>query len=429
MSDRQKIIAGIVFALTLFFQSPFASADGLSVTVTPPLIQLTIGPGDNWTSAIKVVNNNSYDVTYFSQVLDMEANGETGQSKFIPILGKPDPSLAASELARWITLPEKPITIKAGASADLQFSVRIPETAEPGGHYAAILVGTQPLGSTTKGSLMKVSTYVSSLIFVRIKGDVVESGRIREFTSDKTLYQTPKADFVLRFENLGNTHLKPEGDVTIYNMWGKQRGQVLINQDANFGNVLPKSIRRFEFSWEADENVFDIGRYSAVVTLAYGQDSKKNISATTYFWVVPVVPVATTIGTVTVFLILIAWFIRRYIRRALLLERERYGAIPMAHMTETRAPIMETIIEPLKEGVVDLRQVARGQKVPQIPASIPIQEIERGLSFGQFVKKYQLFFVFLLVLIICVVATWIYLSKVLIPERNYHIKSVTSQVE
>jgi hypothetical protein len=378
---------------------------------------------------LKIVNNNPYPVTYYAQVVDMEANGENGQSKFTPLIGPPDPALSSSELARWMAIPSAPITVRAGGSSDIPFTVRVPGNAEPGGHYAAILVGTQPLTGTSTGTQLRVSSFVSSLVFVRIKGDVIENGRIREFTSDQSLYQSPKANFVLRFENLGNTHLKPAGDVTIYNMWGKSRGKVFINQDSNFGNVLPKSIRRFEFSWEGEASVFDIGLYKAVVTLNYGQDEKKNISATTYFWVVPVVPVSITLGIFILFLLLLSWFIRRYIRRALVLERERMGILAPAQ-PQVQTPILEAMMEPIREGVVDLRKVAgRAQVTPVTAQALPQDAAITGLSAGEFVRKYKLFFAFILVLLLCVGGLWFYLEKVLIPERNYTIKSVISNDE
>jgi len=432
MTNRRHLfISALLFSLGLFSFATYSSADSaLSVTVTPPLFQLTIGPGESWTSALKIVNNNTYDVTYYAQVVDMQANGENGQSKFVPIIGPPDPALAASELARWMTISAAPITVKAGKTMDLPFTVKIPFNAEPGGHYAAILVGTQPLAGSSTGTQLKVSSYVSSLLFARVKGDVIETGRIREFVSDQGLYQTPNANFTLRFENTGNTHLKPEGNVTIYNMWGKERGKVLINQDSNFGNVLPKSIRRFQFSWEGEQSVFDIGRYSATVTLTFGQDEKKNISATTYFWVVPIVPVAMTLGTLVLFLLVLAWFIRRYIRRALELERERYGVALSVPMPEAPKPMLETMIEPLRVGVVDLRKVtAQPQTTTQSPMANEAITMQEGISLGEFLRKYKLFFAFVIILLVCVAGLWIYLEKVLVPERNFNINSVVSQEE
>src|SRR4051812_12587181 len=116
---RNIFFASLLSSFAIFLYAPFAGADNaLSVTVTPPLIQLTIGPGESWSSVLKIVNSNAYPVTYYAQVVDMEANGENGQSKFIPLIGPQDPALAASQLAGWMSIPSAPITVRAGTSGD-----------------------------------------------------------------------------------------------------------------------------------------------------------------------------------------------------------------------------------------------------------------------------------------------------------------------
>src|SRR5262249_28878105 len=132
---------------------------------------------------------------------------------------------------------------------------------------------------------------------------------------------------------------------------------------------------------------------------------KKNISATTYFWVVPVVPVSITLGAFLLFILLLAWFIRRYIRRALTLERERYGIAPTAQMP--KMPIFETMMEPLKEGVVDLRKVTgqaqtQSLSAPASQAASGMHQSQGSLTVRQFFNKYRLFFIFVLVLFVCI---------------------------
>ncbi len=448
MSSISKIThsAPALFAavLALLFVAPFTHAQSsLSVSVTPPLFQLTIGPGESWSSSIKVVNNNAYDVTYYTQLVDMEADGEEGQSKFTPLVDEVrDPSHQTFSLASWIEISGDPVVVPAGRSASIPFTVRVPDNAEPGGHYGAILVGTQPGSVDGSGATVKVSSFVSSLLFVRIKGDVIESGRIREFTTPATLYQTPKANFVLRFENTGNAHLKPEGEITIYNMWGKERGRMEINQGSgNFGNVLPKSIRKFEFAWEGESNPFDIGYYSAVVTLGFGEDGKQNVSAKTYFWIVPIVPLSVGLGLVVLFILLMTWFIRRYIRRSLALESARFGISTSVQVAHQVVPTIETLVEPLREGVIDLRAVAGGRKQSMenvaraqtmsqesIAASREVY-VARPLTLLQFIFKYRLFLLFVVVLVVGGVLAWRYFEKVLVPERHFEIRDVSIREE
>ena len=357
----KKRNVSVLLALVFLLFPPVTHATGsLSVSVTPPLFQLTIGPGESWSSVLKVVNNNPYDVTYYSQAVDFAPKGEDGTSTFIPIIEElNDPLKQAYSLASWLEISAAPVMVPAGGSGQIPFTVHVPMNAEPGGHYGAILVGTQPAGALkASGPLVKVSSYVSSLLFVRIKGDVSESGRIREFTAGKIFYQTPRVDLGLRFENIGNTHLRPEGDITIYNMWGKERGKILINQEnGNFGNVLPRSIRKFDFSWEGESGLFEVGPYSAVVTINYGEDGKKNVSAKTYFWVVPIIPLAIGVGTLLLTALLAMWLIRRYIHRTLSHERI-YASVthmPAHAMSEEAQGMHKVPTSEVKADVIDLR--------------------------------------------------------------------------
>jgi len=411
-----------------------AHADtSLSVSITPPLFQLSIVPGQTWRSSVKIVNNNQIPVTYYAHAVDFAASDESGNAQYIPLVDEAsDPERATYSLASWIDLPMPSVTIAAGSSADIPFTVSVPSNAEPGGHYAAILVGTQPAAPGEPGTLVNVSSYVSSLLLVQVGGNVVESGRIIEFSTSQELYQSPQADFALRFENTGNTHVKPQGNIVIYNMWGKQRGEVAINEDSgNFGNVLPKSIRKFDFSWHGDNDPFDIGLYSAVVTLSYGDDEKQSVSATTYFWVVPVIPVAIGLTILALFVFLASWFIRRYIRHALSLERVRLEA--SGAVLPAQEPAIEytaeVFMEPIREGVIDLRALAGGRAAAQSPDSPEYGKTEqtstaKRLNMLSFAWKYRLLALFLVSLIVGGFFVARFLSNVLVPQRDFQIKNV-----
>lgn len=388
----------------------------LSVSITPPLVQLSIGPGESWSSTLKVINSNDYDATFYADVVDFAASGEQGQGTFIPLVGGTSTGPLPYSLASWITLPDGPLTLKAGESGALPYTVHVPADAEPGGHYAAILVGTEEGGAKLDGPTMRVSSYVSSLFFVKIRGETVEQGRIREFRTADEVSGDASADLILRFENTGNTHLQPRGDITIYNMWGKERGQLFVNADSgNFGNVLPHSTRRFSFSWKGEDDLFDIGRYSAVVTLAYGDEGRQNVSAVAYFWVVPTGPVAITLGSIIAIVLALTWFIRRYIRRALALERERLGLATGATPAPAPALNVQVLIEPLREGVVDLRKA--GQQNPGVPA----------VTYRSLARRYALAFVFLALMIALIIGAGAYFHRVLVASRNFQITDVTIQ--
>lgn len=323
------IVIFIIGLLVVLFGYPISKAhafDKLTLTITPPLFQLAIGPGEVWQSSLKVVNTNPYDLTVYAGTMNFEAGGEEGQGRFVPILESDAGRVsmdgtrhdsAESSLAKWIEIAPDPIFISQGKSVDIPFIVRIPQNAEAGGHYAAILVGTRPANENQNGANVLVSSQVSSLFLARVNGDVREEGYIREFSVSRKFYEKPDIDFTLRFANTGNVHLKPQGEIAIFNMWGSEMGKIAINEKSDFGNVLPRSVRKFVFNWQRDLNFLEMGRFKAVAAISYGQDARQSVFRIVYFWILPSKPLLGFIISFLVFILIIIFLIRRYVKKSL----------------------------------------------------------------------------------------------------------------
>ena len=314
---KRYAATSIIILLMVLFGYPISKAhafEKLTLTITPPLFQMAIGPGEVWRSSLKIVNTNPYDLTVYAGTMNFEAGGEEGQGRFVPIL---ESDASSFSLAKWIEITPDPIFIPQGKSVDIPFTVRIPPEAEAGGHYAAILVGTRPQNENQNGANILVSSQVSSLFLVRINGDVREEGYIQEFKTDRKFYEKPDIDFILRFANTGNVHLKPQGEIAIFNLWGREMGKIMINEKSDFGNVLPRSARKFIFNWQRDFNILEAGRFKAVAVISYGEDARQNVSHVVYFWVLPGKPLLVTLISFLTFVLIIIFLIRRYVKRSL----------------------------------------------------------------------------------------------------------------
>lgn len=323
-------IAAIIIGLpAVLFGYPTGKAnafDKLTLTITPPLFQMAISPGEVWRSSLKIVNTNPYDLTVYAGTMNFEAGGEEGQGRFVPILESDASRVsmdgtrhdsAESSLAKWIEITPDQIFIPQGKSADVPFTVRIPPDAEAGGHYAAILVGTRPQNENANGANVLVSSQVSSLFLVRVNGDIREEGYIQEFRTSRTFYENPDIDFILRFANTGNVHLKPQGEIAIFDMWGREMGKISINEKSDFGNVLPRSARKFIFNWQRESNILEVGRFKAVAAISYGEDARQNISRVVYFWILPGKPLLVIAISFLAFILIIIFLIRLYVKKSL----------------------------------------------------------------------------------------------------------------
>ncbi len=386
------LLSGIT---TVFAQTP---GQAQTLSVSPTLFQMTANPSQVWSSEIRVINVNDYPITVYPQVVNFAPSGESGQGDLIPIFAS---ETKGQTLAEWVTLSSTSVVIAPQQTANIPFMVQVTANPAPGGHYAAILVGTKPPETSSGAAQVQTAQFVTSLLFVRISGDVIEKGGIREFTTIKSLYSEPAIDFEVRFENTGNVHLQPQGDITITNMWGTKRGVIPINYQTHFGNVLPNSIRKFSFTWTGEKSSYDIGRFKAIATLGYGEDTKNFATSTTYFWVIPL----KQISIVILVLLLLFWFfsfaIKIYIRRMLILagvdpnvRLNRKNTSIYGKHTEVPAKTViirryQTVTGPVRFGITELVRNLRTVKAPR----------EVVIVMYRFLVRYRLFVVAVAVVI------------------------------
>jgi len=73
-------------------------------------------------------------------------------------------------------------------------------------------------------------------------------GKLIKFSTENSFYEYPPVKFALNFENTGNVHVRPHGNIFIKDAFGRQVGILDIN--GGQGNVLPQSVRIFNSTWD-----------------------------------------------------------------------------------------------------------------------------------------------------------------------------------
>jgi hypothetical protein len=206
MKLLKQIIGGTVLGVLLLMPIvSLAQTESVKLSITPPLIKNNVSPGQIWKSQVKLVNNNPIPLKAYVRVQDFRGRSDNGTVEFID--KNPNPEESKDMLSSWIELLDDAIEIPPYESRDIPFVIIVPEDASPGGHYAAILAGTSPPEPAAGGSSIAVSSLLASLLLVTVKGDVIEEGSIREFSTDKSFYSRPHVDFTVGFDNQGNTHI------------------------------------------------------------------------------------------------------------------------------------------------------------------------------------------------------------------------------
>ncbi len=395
----------VSFLVLGVFSVSFSVAFGqssLSLSVSPTLFEMSANPTQEWTSAVRIINPNPYEITVFANVVNFAPQGEVGQGKFVPVIKNETKGQTAAE---WINVTSEPIVIPAEKTVELPFAIEVPANAPPGGHYAALLVGTKP-PKEDGSSLVKTSQIVTTLLFLKVTGDIDESGSIRSFRTLDSLLEKPKATFELRFENKGNVHILPQGEIRITNMWGQERGIIPVNRTVLFGNVLPDSVRKYTFTWSGDWSLADMGRYTAVAALAYGENQRQFASSETAFWVIPFKMLGIILLVIIGFVALITWAMKLYIRKMLSLAGVTPG-LPRHPATSRRV----SVVAPLEAGMLDLR--GQWQQTSTW--------YERLKTIVKFLQKNKIFFMVFVAVLVFLSGVYQYIQSASQSERAYNI--------
>lgn len=264
----------VIASLGLVYVVGPRPASAATISVSPPRFELFGNPGDSLNEKIKINNPSDADATYQIEVEDFVAQGEEGGVDF----KDPAENKTSFSLAKWISVEPTRFTVPAGKESILNYTIRIPKSGEPGGHYASVLVKLAG-GSVSGTSGAAVQSRVGTLILLRVSGDVKETLAINRFSTDNNYYQNGPVNFQLSSTNNGNVHVAPSGTIVITNMFGQKVKELPLTQ----ANVLPGATRNVRTVWDQKGMV---GRYTATLVANYGQN-KQTLSATTSFIVFP----------------------------------------------------------------------------------------------------------------------------------------------
>lgn len=246
--------------------------------VGPGRIELSLHPGETVTDYV-IVSNRISDGRLFNLTVEDIAGTDDG-SQNVVLLGDID---GPNTLRDYVSFAVDSFPLNLNERARVPVTISVPANAEPGGYYGTILVNTIQVSeqTNTQSARSPIRTRLGVLLFITVQGEAEVSGEVVGFSTknNKSFFSKGPIPFALTFQNSGNVHLNPYGELRISNILGEEVGYVTL--DPWF--VLPNSLRVRDITWDRERL---LGRYTVTASINRGY---QNIIDTQSFviWVVP----------------------------------------------------------------------------------------------------------------------------------------------
>lgn len=246
-------------------------ADDVTLSISPQILNISANPGDPAIdNVIRLTNGGDLPIEIETIAKNILPDGEEGAVDLTE-------DKTSYSLSEWITVEPAATTIAPKTTQDFNVSINVPVNGEPGGHFGTVVFKTVPPEVETGSAAAIVSQEIAPVILVSVAGDVVEEANIDTFSSTKSFWSNERPiTFDTRINNTGNVHFKPTGTITIKNMFGNEVTSIPLEEK----NVLPDSIRKITSEWS--DPGFAVGRYTADLSLVYGEDDTILVASTSF---------------------------------------------------------------------------------------------------------------------------------------------------
>lgn len=230
----------LLLSFLLFVLGLLPLAEVRAITVSPATVEVRSAVGKRQDFSFVVTNDQNETLAYAFNIQKFIPRGETGQPFFLP-------STDLNGLPEWLFLEAPTVQLRPGESRRVAVSLRVPQDAPSGGHYAAIFLTQTSLNASAGQNVIAIPR-IGVLVFATVDGLLLEKASVKDVKVVQPHINRLPVSLQTFVENLGNVHVEPSVEVEVVDMFGKS--QVIIDANKEKGRVLPSSTRVFLAEWK-----------------------------------------------------------------------------------------------------------------------------------------------------------------------------------
>lgn len=276
-----KFIIIITIIIVILGRVPMARAQSLSLSISPPLLEVMIKPGKSITQLYKLVNDGD-QVIITPKLYELGFNGIKDDPDFTP--------------DKWISIVgndmafDKPFVLDAKKEADFLLQISPANSTSEQDYYRAIVFATTPIApidSTMTSFAQKLASPI--LITVTSTGILTKAAQITKFDLSQIVDSFDPLAVYIEIKNTGKTYFRPVGKISLVGPVG--RGDFDIVPNAVLSGQNRQIISEHIPPLNKDNASlylpgFYLGRYQVNLNFALDESTTK-MSQTKIFYALP----------------------------------------------------------------------------------------------------------------------------------------------
>jgi P pilus assembly chaperone PapD len=277
LRSSAKALAVLLCLLLSLHILSLPSSAGVTMMVSPTMIDLTLNTGDTSTQEISIRNTGDEPTRVRVYAMDFSIDRENNYTFS-------DPGHESYSCASWLGIEESDFDLGPAETKHVEVTISVPQEVEPGGHYAALFFETIPT-ETQPGVSVAIAGRIPSLFYLTIPGvtdaDIFANAEITSLMLPGWVDGGPvEIGAVVR--NTGNVHLTIAAKAYFTDFRGRQAGEIDLGQTI----VLPGAERAITGTW--GKTPF-IGPTQATIVIGYFDQHSQlvNRSMTGSFQIIP----------------------------------------------------------------------------------------------------------------------------------------------
>ena len=208
-----------------------------SITLSPVSTRFGIDAGLQQTGEMTIVNDGKSDYDFIVYARPYWVANDT----YDPVFTK---GSKQSDAYQWVRLPQTKFHAKAGETVKVPYTIDVPVTAAPGGHYGVVFAETQPLNSGQQSNSVERKKRVGMIIYASVNGQTINKGE--PLGNHAQFWQTqPPMHATATTRNDGNVDFVDKVTFVVKDMFGNPK--YIANKEYP---VLPQTTRVIGLEWK-----------------------------------------------------------------------------------------------------------------------------------------------------------------------------------